>query len=38
MTVYPRAVSQFGLAAMEDRFFDDHFHILDHFLGLTHQA
>ena len=26
------------LAAMEDRFFDDHFHMLDHFLGLTHQA
>ena len=24
------------LAAMEDRFFDDHFHMLDHFLGLTH--
>ena len=24
-----------GLAAMEDRFFDDHFHMLDHFLGLT---
>jgi bifunctional NMN adenylyltransferase/nudix hydrolase len=23
------------LAAMEDRFFDDHFHMLDHFLGLT---
>ncbi|MES2264531.1 MAG: bifunctional nicotinamide-nucleotide adenylyltransferase/Nudix hydroxylase [Pseudomonadota bacterium] len=23
------------LAAMEDQFFDDHFHILDHFLGLT---
>ncbi|WP_255988187.1 bifunctional nicotinamide-nucleotide adenylyltransferase/Nudix hydroxylase [Chitinolyticbacter albus] len=23
------------LAAMEDRFFEDHFHILDHFLGLT---
>ena len=26
------------LAAMEDRFFDDHFHMLDHFLGLTPQA
>ena len=25
------------LAAMEDRFFDDHFHMLDHFLGLTRQ-
>ncbi len=24
------------LAAMEDRFFDDHFHMLDHFLGVTH--
>ncbi|MFP8780527.1 bifunctional nicotinamide-nucleotide adenylyltransferase/Nudix hydroxylase [Hydrogenophaga sp. RWCD_12] len=24
------------LAAMEDRFHDDHFHILDSFLGLTH--
>ncbi len=24
-----------ALAAMEDRFFDDHFHMLDHFLGLT---
>ena len=23
------------LAAMEDRFHDDHFHMLDHFLGLT---
>lgn len=23
------------LAAMEDRFLDDHFHMLDHFLGLT---
>ncbi len=23
------------LAEMEDRFFDDHFHMLDHFLGLT---
>lgn len=23
------------LGAMEDRFFDDHFHMLDHFLGLT---
>jgi bifunctional NMN adenylyltransferase/nudix hydrolase len=23
------------LAAMEDKFFDDHFHMLDHFLGLT---
>ncbi|NRR33326.1 bifunctional nicotinamide-nucleotide adenylyltransferase/Nudix hydroxylase [Oxalobacteraceae bacterium] len=23
------------LNGMEDRFFDDHFHILDHFLGLT---
>jgi bifunctional NMN adenylyltransferase/nudix hydrolase len=23
------------LATMEDRFFDDHFHMLDHFLGLT---
>ena len=26
------------LAAMEDRFFDDHFHMLDHFLGLTAKA
>ena len=26
------------LAAMEDRFFDDHFHMLDHFLGLTARA
>ena len=25
------------LPALEDRFFDDHFHMLDHFLGLTHQ-
>ena len=24
-----------GLAAMEDQFFEDHFHILDHFLGLS---
>lgn len=24
------------IAAMEDRFFDDHFHMLDHFLGITH--
>jgi bifunctional NMN adenylyltransferase/nudix hydrolase len=24
-----------GLAAMEEAFFDDHFHILDHFLDLT---
>jgi len=24
-----------ALAAMENRFFDDHFHMLDHFLGLT---
>jgi bifunctional NMN adenylyltransferase/nudix hydrolase len=24
-----------ALAAMEDRFFDDHFHMLDHFLHLT---
>ena len=24
------------LAALEDRFFDDHFHMLDHFLGITH--
>ncbi len=24
------------LAGMEDQFFDDHFHILDHFLHLTH--
>ena len=23
------------LAAMEDQFFEDHFHMLDHFLGLT---
>jgi len=23
------------IAAMEDRFFDDHFHMLDHFLGIT---
>ena len=26
------------LAGMEDRFFDDHFHMLDHFLGLTRKA
>lgn len=26
------------LAAMEDRFLDDHFHMLDHFLGLTGPA
>ena len=26
------------LAAMEDRFHDDHFHMLDHFLELTHDA
>ena len=25
-----------SLPAMEDRFHDDHFHMLDHFLGLTH--
>lgn len=23
------------LTALEDRFFEDHFHMLDHFLGLT---
>ena len=23
------------LQAMEDQFFDDHFHILDHFLSIT---
>jgi bifunctional NMN adenylyltransferase/nudix hydrolase len=23
------------LSALEDRFHDDHFHMLDHFLGLT---
>jgi bifunctional NMN adenylyltransferase/nudix hydrolase len=23
------------LASLEDQFMDDHFHILDHFLGLT---
>jgi bifunctional NMN adenylyltransferase/nudix hydrolase len=27
-----------ALPAMEDRFFDDHFHMLDHFLGLTPRA
>ena len=27
-----------ALAAMEDHFFDDHFHMLDHFLGLTSTA
>ena len=27
-----------ALAAMEDRFHDDHFHMLDHFLKLTHEA
>jgi bifunctional NMN adenylyltransferase/nudix hydrolase len=27
-----------ALASMEDRFFDDHFHMLDHFLGLTSDA
>ncbi len=26
------------LAGLEDRFFDDHFHMLDHFLGLTSQS
>jgi len=26
------------LAALEDRFFDDHFHMLDHFLGVTGPA
>jgi bifunctional NMN adenylyltransferase/nudix hydrolase len=26
------------IAAMEDRFHDDHFHMLDHFLGLTHEG
>jgi bifunctional NMN adenylyltransferase/nudix hydrolase len=26
------------LERMEDRFFDDHFHMLDHFLGLTRPA
>jgi len=26
------------IAAMEDRFFDDHFHMLDHFLGITGRA
>lgn len=26
------------LAAMEDRFHDDHFHMLDHFLGLTREG
>jgi bifunctional NMN adenylyltransferase/nudix hydrolase len=26
------------LAGLEDRFFDDHFHMLDHFLGLTARA
>jgi bifunctional NMN adenylyltransferase/nudix hydrolase len=26
------------LPALEDRFFDDHFHMLDHFLGLTAPA
>jgi len=23
------------LAAMEEEFFEDHFHMLDHFLGIT---
>jgi len=27
-----------GLAAMEEAFFEDHFHMLDHFLGLTAQG
>jgi len=27
-----------ALPSMEDRFFDDHFHMLDHFLGLTPRA
>jgi bifunctional NMN adenylyltransferase/nudix hydrolase len=26
------------LVEMEDRFLDDHFHMLDHFLGLTQEA
>ena len=26
------------IAALEDRFHDDHFHMLDHFLGLTHEG
>jgi bifunctional NMN adenylyltransferase/nudix hydrolase len=26
------------LVALEDRFHDDHFHMLDHFLGLTHEG
>ena len=26
------------IPAMEDRFHDDHFHMLDHFLGLTHEG
>ncbi len=26
------------IAALEDRFFDDHFHMLDHFLGVTGKA
>jgi len=26
------------IAAIEDRFHDDHFHMLDHFLGLTHEG
>lgn len=27
-----------AIAAIEDRFHDDHFHMLDHFLGLTHEG
>jgi len=26
------------IAAIEDRFHDDHFHMLDHFLGLTREG
>jgi bifunctional NMN adenylyltransferase/nudix hydrolase len=26
------------LVSMEDRFLDDHFHMLDHFLGVTSPA
>lgn len=26
-----------ALAALEEAFFEDHFHMLDHFLGLTRE-
>jgi bifunctional NMN adenylyltransferase/nudix hydrolase len=33
-----RWVALADLAAMEDQFHDDHFHMLDHFLGVTRDA